>query len=163
MSIIYLVKESNDLVCHCECPEGLIGYPGQMDCPWCGCGWLFSCMDCAKAFTFAKGVELDTTWEALGERYIRNMWEEEPKADDVATWVESMQALLADVEVGETYVYFDGFVVPADAAGFEFEGWFAEHNMDEIPQVAALEDPSIIDSVLANEDYWRERALLEEV
>ncbi|MCA9035352.1 MAG: hypothetical protein KDA91_09485 [Planctomycetaceae bacterium] len=159
MGIIYLQKLNNDVVSHCSCEDGRVSFPGQMDCPWCGCGWLFSCVTCCKAFTFAKGVELDATWEEVATEAIRNSWEEEPTAEDVASWVEAMQELLECVEVGETYVYLDGAVIPADVDGVEFEGWHSLHKLDMLPQVEAIQNPSIVDDVLANKEYWMQTAL----
>jgi hypothetical protein len=48
---LYLRKANDDFVSHCKCPkaDSLISSPGQMDCPWCGCGWLFICSRCNKA------------------------------------------------------------------------------------------------------------------
>src|SRR5262249_18861030 len=53
---VYLRKANNDLVSHCACAQAdaLVTAPSQMDCPWCGCGWLFICSRCRKAFTFAE-------------------------------------------------------------------------------------------------------------
>ncbi len=63
--IIYLKKANDDLVSNCKCNDGRITYPPQQDCPWCGCGWLFTCISSRKAFTFAAGIELETNWEEL--------------------------------------------------------------------------------------------------
>jgi hypothetical protein len=71
--LIYLQKDNDDLVSHCRCREAFISYPPQMDCPWCGCGWLFSCIKCRKAFTFARAVEVNDSWEELACRDIRGM------------------------------------------------------------------------------------------
>src|SRR6266566_1407987 len=57
--MIYLRKANDNLVSHCKCDEAYISAPSQMDCPWCGCGWLFTCSHCRKAFTFAEAVEGD--------------------------------------------------------------------------------------------------------
>ena len=54
---VYLVKANNDLISHCACSNAVIGAPAQMDCPWCGCGWLFVCSKCRKAFSFARAEE----------------------------------------------------------------------------------------------------------
>lgn len=43
---IYLIKDNDDLCSHCACETAYITFPPQMDCPWCGCGWLFSCTAC---------------------------------------------------------------------------------------------------------------------
>ena len=156
---VYLIKDNDDLISHCDCEMAYITFPPQMDCPWCGCGWLFSCIECRKAFTFARGVEVDEPWEELGRRDCTNRSGEPPDEDEVQEWVGAMQELLAEVEVGRRYVCLDGLIIPADAAGVEFEGWHARHNLEFLPQVAALDDPSIIDSLLANPDYWQSNAL----
>ena len=42
-------------LCFCVCPvEETLAYTGQKDCPWCGCGWLWSCYRCGKAFSVAQ-------------------------------------------------------------------------------------------------------------
>ncbi|HJN76044.1 MAG TPA: hypothetical protein QGF58_19085 [Myxococcota bacterium] len=50
----FLIKDSDDLLSFCKCDTGLVGVPGQLDCPWCGCGWMLSCIDCRKSFVFAR-------------------------------------------------------------------------------------------------------------
>jgi hypothetical protein len=159
---IYLAKANNDLVSHCECDEALITFPPQMDCPWCGCGWLFSCITCRKAFTFAKGIETDETWEELARRDISAMFQETPEDEYVAQWIEAMQQLTADVEPDQEYVCFDGVLVPTDVSGLEYVGWHAAHNLDFVPQVKALEDESIMEEILANMDYWESHAVGDE-
>src|SRR5262245_36933921 len=141
-SIIYLAKDGSDLVCHCKCKEALITFPAQMDCPWCGCGWLFSCIECRKAFTFARGVKVETTWQTLARRDRTNFWGKTPKRTEVAQWVAIMKDLLADVEEGQRYVIFDGAVIPADVDAIEFDGWHSHHELDFVPQVAALKKKS---------------------
>lgn len=164
MSHVYLQKANDDLVSHCNCSaaDALISFPGQMDCPWCGCGWLFICGRCHKAFAFAKGIELNEPWEVTAERAIRASYDRDPEPGEVEEWVEFMQVLLEEVEPGEEYVYFDGYVLPASAAGLEIEGWHSWHNMDFVPQVAALSDPSIIQNVLCSEEYWQSRRIDDE-
>lgn len=61
MSILYLVKKNDDVISHCKCEESFVGEEGQLDCPWCGCGWLFSCSKCRKAFTFSEAAEIEKT------------------------------------------------------------------------------------------------------
>jgi hypothetical protein len=160
--LIYLAKANDKLVSHCKCKQALITFPPQMDCPWCGCGWLFTCIDCRKAFTFARGVELNESWEDIARRDLTNMWKRKPVAKDVRDWVGAMKELLADVEAGKDYVCLDGTIIPADAAGIEFEGWHSRHDLEYLPQVAALKKPSIVDKVLANPDYWRSNAVERE-
>ena len=156
---VYLVKDNDELVSHCSCRRAYITFPPQMDCPWCGCGWLFTCADCRKAFTFARAVEVDESWEELARRDLVGAWNESPTEEDVAEWIGAMQELLADVEVGRQYVCLDGLILPTDAGEARFCGWHAEHDLDFVPQVAALDDESVLEDVLANEAYWQSRAI----
>ena len=156
-SHVYLVKESADLVCHCKCADALITFPPQMDCPWCGCGWLFTCIECRKAFTFARGVLVDETLEKIAVRDLRNRWEKEPAPKDVVEWVEAMRILLKDVEVGREYVYLDGFFIAADAEKVAFEGWAARHGLPRMPQSQARVDANALERSLGDINYWRAR------
>ena len=158
--LIYLKKDNDELISHCNCKEALISYPPQMDCPWCGCGWLFTCVKCRKAFTFARGVEVNDTWETLARRDIRGMGMDVTD-EAVNDWVGSMKAYLDSVVVGQQYVALDGWVIPTNANSVEFDGWKSHHRLDFVPQVAALEDPSIIETVLGNVDYWELRTIGE--
>lgn len=108
---------------------------------------------------FADGVKLDATWEDLAREDIRNSWKEEPADDVVADWVEEMQHILHDIQPGERYVILDGAVIPADATGAEFEGWYARHDLDSLPHIDALTDDTVIPQRLANMDYWQGHAL----
>jgi len=157
--IVYLKKANSDLVGNCKCKDGRITYPPQMDCPWCGCGWLFTCLTCRKAFTFAVGVELEATWEELAELDWKAWGIERVSKQKIASWVKDMKAMLADVKPGGTYVYVDGRVFEKSARRVEFDGLYASHNFDRLPHVAALTQRSIEEEVLASTDYWRSHKL----
>ena len=159
MAIVYLTKADDRLVSHCTCADVLVTYPGQADCPWCGCGWLCSCMSCRRAFTFARGLEIDATWDDLAHQDLRRRSGREPDADHVRHWIETMQSMLADVEVGGRYVCLDGKVIPIDAARVAFEGWHSRHAFDFVPQVKALTDVRVRENVLSSRAYWRRTAL----
>lgn len=161
MSIIYLKKYNNDLVSHCKCDTALAAYPPQMNCPWCGCGWLLSCIECRKAFTFAVGVELDTTWEELAKKDIEKRWHEEPTKEDISDWVDSMKDMLSEIEVDKVYVCLDGFIISVDANHVNIDGWMSKHNFDFVPQVQALEDPTVVEKYLSNSEYWLENELAD--
>lgn len=162
MKITYLKKVNDDLISFCSCGDGRVTFPAQMDCPWCGCGWLFSCITCRKAFTFAEGVEIETSWPDLARDDIRNHWNEEPSEEDVDSWVEAMKEILAEVRVGEHYVIVDGLVIPVDSSELKFEGWAARHDFKELPQIRALADKAVLEERLANREYWLANALSEE-
>lgn len=156
-SHIYLAKASTDLLCFCECAEALMTFPPQLDCPWCGCGWLFSCSECRTSFTFARGVTVNESWEDLARRDMTNYGRTSVSTDDVDNWVRAMKELLAHVKVGATYVCLDSVIIPVDAGAFQFEGRHSRHDLAFVPQVAALEDRSVIDDLLSSPEYWRER------
>ena len=158
---IYLAKASDELVSHCGCAPGLVALPGQLDCPWCGCGWLFSCLGCRKAFTFAQGIELDEPWDSLARRDLRLRTSREPDDLEIRRWVNWMRALLVDVEPGERYVYLDGELFRADVSALAFDGWYARHELEFLPQVAALGDRQVLDDLLGSRDYWLARRLSE--
>ncbi len=159
---LYLAKDNNELVSFCECDQAYTTYPPQMDCPWCGCGWLFSCTKCRKAFTFARAIDVPETLEEIGRRDLKAAWGKEPSKKDVTMWAESMKVLLEDVELGGQYVVLDGVFIETSYEAIEFGGWHSEHKLDFIPQVAALEDPQILRSVLESTDYWMESKLTED-
>ena len=122
--MIYLRKANSDVVNHCKCADSYVTAPGQMDSPWCGCGWLFTCSDCRKAFTFAEAVEVDFTLEEMARRDLQH-WNRAgtaPSAEDIQGWVDFMQTFLRGVEAGQRCVYLDGVVIPTDADGLTFEG-----------------------------------------
>lgn len=158
-SHIYLAKDGSDLVCHCNCDQALVTFPPQMDCPWCGCGWLFTCIECRKAFAFARGVQVEESWEDLARRDLTNRWRNKPARVDIANWVAAMRELLAEVKVGGRYVCLDGTIIPVEITAIRFDGWHSHHDLGYVPQVAALADPSIVQQVLSNTEYWRGRAL----
>jgi hypothetical protein len=159
LRIVYLKKANDDVVSHCSCGDGRVTFPPQMDCPWCGCGWLFTCITCRKAFTFAEAVEIETTWEEIAQEDIRNKWNDEPSAEDVAAWIAAMKEMLADVRPGGRYVILDGAVLPVDAAVVAFDGWHAHHDLESLPHVDALADKSVIEERLGNREYWTVNAL----
>ena len=68
-----------------------------------------------------------------------------------------MKQMTEDLEEGQLYVYLDGWAIPADAEEFSLEGGYADHELASVPQLAALNEPSVVDELLASETYWRER------
>ena len=157
---VYLKKANDSVISHCKCIGALITFPPQMDCPWCGCGWLFTCVECRKAFTFAVGVALDEPLEAIGRRDLRNRGEE-PSDADVRDWVAAMRELIHEVKPGELYVCIDGRIIPAGTEQIAFDGWAARHDLSRPPQVLAINDPQILRHTLSDPEYWKKRWLSE--
>ena len=148
--MIYLVKANSDLVSPCACVSTPIAAPGQKDCPWCGCGWLFVCLKCRKTFAFARAEEVDLTWEELARLDGRS---------DAEEWIEFMQVLLKDLRPGATYVYLDGWIFRADQKDLRFDGWHAKHDFPRPPQAVGRE---LIDGTIGTREYWESRRVLTE-
>jgi len=155
---IYLRKASDRLVSHCKCSSGLITFPPQMACPWCGCGWLFTCIECRRAYTFAKGVVLNESWEETAKRDLRSGWGKEPTVQDVQSWVGVKRGLLGEVVEGEEYVCLDGLIIQTSVSAVRFNGLHSRHDLPYVPQVAAVSDPSVLQLVLGDPKYWKSTA-----
>ena len=73
-----------------------------------------------------------------------------------------MQEVLADVEVGGRYCIIDWTIIPMEATEIEFEGLYARHQFDALPQVKSLKDRSLLEPELLNEVYWLQNRLPED-
>ena len=124
--IRYLTKANNDVISHCACDFAVAGPPMQADCPWCGCGWLIGCMKCNKAFTFAKVVEEDISYDALATRAGLDSRDQPNRIRVPIDWAKE---LLGEFTPGETLVYLDGMYWRTDATNLKYAGWFTEHNL----------------------------------
>jgi hypothetical protein len=155
---IYLERSRKDLICHCRCRQSLIAAPVQMDCPWCGCGWLFTCLNCRKAYTFARGVEVDEPLQELAKMDLEARRGTELELDDLHGWVEWMGVLLEGIEPGREYVYLDGFFIDVDSGPLRFDGWHSRHDLPWVPQMRAVEDPTAIHDTIGSQEYWAQTA-----
>lgn len=161
MTHLFLRKANDDLISHCRCvvDHALIMGPNQLECPWCGCGWLFICGNCRKAFTFAEAFETNEPWEMTASRALRAMYQREPGADQIEGWINAMKVLLKGIQPGVRYVYFDGWMILTHATSVRIEGWHSEHDLDFVPHVAALHDPDVDAKILSSQDYWLSTAI----
>jgi len=180
MPLHYLRKACDAGVCHCRCtPEDALVQlpPGQLDCPWCGCGWLWSCAKCHKAFTFAERfvaagslAELLLANDSRASSWLRRLIgrpRAHPDLDDIEEFLadcdqsgviarvqRDKEVLTVPEHLYRMLVYFDGRAIAADVAGFTTSGIHGAHSLDVVPQVEALSDRSIVDGLLANRAYW---------
>jgi hypothetical protein len=155
----YLEKANNDTLSFCQCESALASVPGQLDCPWCGCGYLISCTYCRKSFTYARVVEIDMTYaEILTADRKRGGYD--ATVDVVKSQADWLADVMQDFETGDLVVYFDGFFLKLDAADLELEGIFADHRLARLPHYDALSEPVALVGTLGNVEYWlsRERA-----
>ena len=107
------------------------------------------------------GLQLVDVTESLHELAVRDLkaWPEPPSDADLEQWIGAMEELLADVVVGEQYVCLDGLYIPTSASAVRFQGWHAVHDLDFVPHVAALDDYSVLENILASQEYWQSNAI----
>ncbi len=151
---LFLMKDSNDVLSHCQCDEAFVALPEQGDCPWCGCGWLFTCQTCRMAFTFARLVHVNHSLFELARNDLLYRGELQPEKEEIHEWVDHMQDLLAEAEEGQRYVHIDGLIVDTAAAGVAQVGIYAEHDLIRVPQVEAASDLASLQETLADPSYW---------
>lgn len=156
---LFLKKANDDLVSHCECTPTWVAAPGQLDCPWCGCGWLIICPKCRKAYTFAVVAPCDLTWEELAHHDLDTRYDEPPEDEDIEIWIDYMRAEMEGLEEGQLCVYIDGNYIPANLENFEFDGIYAHHQFARVPQVEGLTSDEAVGETLASYEYWTERRI----
>lgn len=154
----FIFKTNDDILSFCTCEGAPAMSSGQLDCPWCGCGWMISCSRCTKSFVFAEIRETQIPLVELGwrEAAARGLTVTE---QEVAEWVEGMAEALAPFEVGDVIVYLDGEYWRLDATDIAFDGWFASHRLARLPHAEALADPPLLRRVLGDSNYWFDREL----
>lgn len=157
--IKYLKKANDKVISMCSCEDGLVSYPAQADCPWCGCGWLFTCKSCRKAFTFSECVEIESTYEKIAKEDLKNLLNREIINKEIEDWVFEMKTFLLSAEIGKTYIILDGKLIDSTKRRIEFEGWYAKHKLDNLPQVEAINNIEIIHERLTQQNYWKKHQL----
>ena len=130
---------------------------GQLDCPWCGCGWLIACSKCAQSFTFAEVRNTELSLEELGRREARTRGLATVTEDELADWAAGMAEALDYFDVGDIVVYLDGSYWTIDATNVEFSGYYASHSLERLPHAEALSDPPRLSAILGDQRYWLDR------
>ncbi len=151
----WLAKANDLVISHCTCEQSVAATPVQLDCPWCGCGWLMSCAHCRKAFTYAQVVQVDQNYVDLARSGIVGEEVSQSELEDIAGW---MERSVKPFQYGDVVVYLDGAYHRLDEQDLSFEGWFAEHNFVKLPHADASTKADI-DDVLGLPAYWLDREL----
>ena len=159
-----LEKANDDLISFCKCEEGAYASECQADCPWCGCGWLFTCVRCGMSFAFAKVIETEVSPQQVVQLEYSRRFEREFALDDddvveKAVWLNHE---IMNLPRGTLCVFVDGKILPLNRINMEFDGRFAHHKFGILPQLAAHGSRSAIMKHLGNIHYWLERELQEE-
>ena len=151
----FFFKKNDKVLSYCQCVNEPANSSIQLDCPWCGCGWLFTCSKCQKAFTFAEVRETDQSLLELGRRDLTARCP--VSENEIAAWAQAMSEVLDCFKLGDTVIYLDGSYWTVDATDVEFTGDFAAHKLAYLPHAEALSEPSRLQTVLGNKDYWLSR------
>jgi len=155
----FLFKANDDVLSFCACEGQPAMSSGQLDCPWCGCGWMISCSKCTKSFTFAEVRETDIPLIELDRREAVARGLTDVSEQDIAEWAEGMADAFAGFEAGDIVVYLDGHYWHRDSVDIDFDGYFACHRLPRLPHVEALTDPPLLVRILGDVDYWIDREL----
>ena len=153
----FFFKANDDILSHCRCEDAPAMSPGQLDCPWCGCGWMIACSRCTKSFTFAEVRETEIPLIELGRREVEARGLKWISDEQIADWAEGMAETLACFEVGDIVVYLDGNYWTVDSTDIAFDGLYASHDLARLPHAEALGDPAHLRRLLGNPRYWLDR------
>lgn len=152
-TVIWIAKAPDQRggICWCKCPlEEAIAKPtGALDCPWCGCGWLFTCSTCRKAFMIGEAVEVSGTLEDMVRKEYQSWGIEEPTDAELAGPQGHLQQVQTRLEFGELYVHMDSMAVLLNSKPFTVEGERRKHFFKEAPHLT----PRGI-GMLKDQGYW---------
>jgi hypothetical protein len=157
----FLFKASDAGISHCRCVDTPAMSTSQLDCPWCGCGWMIPCSRCGKSFTYAEVRKTDIPLHVLGRREVERRGLADISDGDIEEWAVGMTEMLDCFDVGDIVVYLDGSYWTVDSTDIAFEGYFASHKLDRLPHAQALEEPAMLDRILGDKQYWLDRELPE--
>ncbi|MCA8970594.1 MAG: hypothetical protein KDC95_12445 [Planctomycetes bacterium] len=155
----YLFKANDDVLSFCDCKDEPAMSTGQLDCPWCGCGWMIACSKCAKSYIFAEVRETDESLRDIGRRVLARQGYGDITDEELQEWCEHMEESLEDFDTGDVVVYLDGEYLRVDEKDVRFEGYYASHDLKELPHARALQNPAELKRILGDGEYWRQRAL----
>ncbi|KTE29509.1 MULTISPECIES: hypothetical protein [unclassified Sphingopyxis] len=153
----FLFKANDAILSFCRCEGEPAMSGGQLDCPWCGCGWMIACSKCSKSFIFAEVRETDVPLIELGRREVARRGLRGVTEQDIADWAEDMAADLAPFAAGDIVAYLDGSYFRLDATDIEFDGYYAAHKLARLPHAEALDDPPRLQALLGDRRYWLDR------
>ena len=153
----FLFKANDDVLSFCSCENQPAMSSAQLDCPWCGCGWMIACSKCSKSFVFAEVRETDIPLVELGRREVAARGLQSVTEQDINEWAEGMTETLRPFKVGDIVVYLDGWYWGIDSTDLAFDGDYASHRLSRLPHAEALDDPARLRALLGEKRYWLDR------
>ncbi|MGG7568419.1 hypothetical protein ACQ5SO_19880 [Rhodovulum sp. DZ06] len=142
----------------CDCdPQAdfAVATSGQLDCPWCGCGWLFTCSRCRRAFTWGVVADSTRTAEEVA-RHLAGLGPDDAVGAEDREEYEWLEHGLRDLAPGTRVVLLDGGILPLDEP-VDLHGWMSRHRFDRLPHLDAP-SAAALDALFGDKTYWLERA-----
>jgi len=146
----FFFKANDDVLSHCRCEGAPAMSEGQLDCPWCGCGWLIACSQCRKSFTFAEVRETDIPLLELGRREAEARGLKDITDEEVADWAEGMADRLSHFEIGDIVVYLDGLYWRIDETDIAFNALVTPVGVQVLKRLGTYENRRICRNVDIN-------------
>jgi hypothetical protein len=122
---------------------------------------MFTCVKCRQSFDIAVAADVEQTLESMAREATPRVREVfDFKTGDVrkqvlietpGQWITAIQPLLAGVKKGQTYVFFDGVLLPYRHGPVKFKGLFREHDLPDLPHIA----PPPLGDILTSPEYWK--------
>jgi hypothetical protein len=158
---LWLVADDPDGSWGCDCRGGIADAPWHNKelFPSDGSGWLWTCVNCSRAFMFARAAIIRETLDDLAKQQTPRIQRCIARDGSVridtllATcddWLAIARPLAQQLQEGERYVFFDGHVLPARSGPVKFTGLFRSHDLPELPHLSE----TLLQRTIGNPDYW---------
>lgn len=80
-----------------------------------------------------------------------------PDAKLAQNEVAYLRETLKHIHLDTVYVYLDGSILPRDSRNVRIDGWFAQHEFEQLPHAEEMEKPGSLDAALSDGKYWCDR------
>jgi predicted ABC-type ATPase len=157
----HLIKAYKKGICHCKCKLAFASIESQLSCPWCGCGWLFTCTRCGLAFTYAKVVDLPDDYRAVAGQLLVRRFGQVMDAELIEEASEDLKRRIEGFDVGDRVVYLDGHHLKLSSEPVAIYGRHSEHHFDVSPHWQELRVAGRLKRELSDPRYWQRTKLPE--
>ncbi len=165
---LWLVKHDPKGEWFCDCDEGVVdaSYHDKETSPIGGTGWLFVCSSCNRAFMVARAQRIGTTLVELAMQRtprVQKIMDCHGNRTDRTLlagpedWLAKVRPMAAGLVEGQTYVFFDGVVLPARRGPVKFSGLWRDHDLPDLPHFDSSDAPPTTSS-----SYWWPAGELDE-
>ena len=155
----YLFKANDEVISHCQCVGQPAASTGQLDCPWCGCGWMISCTKCGKAFVYGEIRHTEVPIIDIVRRDVKQRGLKTVTETEIRECAEAMEQEFKRFRAGTTVIYLDGSYFAVSTKNISFKGYYAKHKFTTLPHADALKRPEVLRATLGERSYWLDREL----